>query len=173
MKAVVFDGQLRLTTDRPEPSPPPGEARIRTILAGICNTDLEVVRGYPDFAACWATSSWAWWSGRRPGVARPAGGGRDQRRLRRVPHLPGRPASTARAAPRWASSAATARSPSSSPADRQPAPGARRRAGSAAVFVEPLAAACEILEQVHVRPTDRASCSATASWGCWRRRCWP
>src|SRR5512136_2465600 len=49
MKAVVFDGQLRLVADRPEPSPPPGEARIRTILAGICNTDLEVMRGYASF----------------------------------------------------------------------------------------------------------------------------
>jgi len=67
MRALVFDGQLRLVTDRPEPAPPSGEARIRTILAGICNTDLEVVRGYAAFTACWATSSWGWWTGRKTG----------------------------------------------------------------------------------------------------------
>jgi threonine dehydrogenase-like Zn-dependent dehydrogenase len=40
MKACVFDGQLRLVADYAKPVPPPGEVRIRTILAGICNTDL-------------------------------------------------------------------------------------------------------------------------------------
>jgi len=42
-----------------------------------------------------------------------------------------------------------------------------------AVFVEPLAAACQLLERVHVGPTDRAVVVATASWVCLLRRCWP
>jgi alcohol dehydrogenase len=49
MKAVLFDGRLRLVAGYPQPAPAPGEARIRTLLAGICSTDLEVVRGYADF----------------------------------------------------------------------------------------------------------------------------
>ncbi len=43
------DGELRLRTDLPVPEPPPGEARVRVLVAGICNTDLELVRGYYPF----------------------------------------------------------------------------------------------------------------------------
>jgi threonine dehydrogenase-like Zn-dependent dehydrogenase len=32
--------------DLPVPEPAPGEARIRVTLAGLCHTDLELVRGY-------------------------------------------------------------------------------------------------------------------------------
>lgn len=49
MKAVVFDGRLRLINDRPIPSPPHGEALIRVTMAGICNTDLEITKGYLGF----------------------------------------------------------------------------------------------------------------------------
>jgi alcohol dehydrogenase len=34
----------------PEPHRPPGFARLRLLLAGICNTDLELQRGYYGFA---------------------------------------------------------------------------------------------------------------------------
>ncbi|MGE5758980.1 MAG: MDR/zinc-dependent alcohol dehydrogenase-like family protein [Gemmatimonadota bacterium] len=39
-------GRLRLRQDLPTPEPPPGEALVRVLAAGICNTDLELVRGY-------------------------------------------------------------------------------------------------------------------------------
>lgn len=49
MRAVVFrDGELVLT-DRPKPEPQAGEALVRVGLAGVCNTDLEIVRGYLGF----------------------------------------------------------------------------------------------------------------------------
>ena len=32
------------------PAPAPGEATVRVSLAGICGTDLELVRGYYPFA---------------------------------------------------------------------------------------------------------------------------
>ena len=48
MKAVVFDGKLRVI-DMPEPVPAPGEALIRVSMAGICNTDLEIMKGYLGF----------------------------------------------------------------------------------------------------------------------------
>lgn len=40
---------ITFVTDRPEPSPAAGEVRIRVRLAGICSTDLEIVRGYMNF----------------------------------------------------------------------------------------------------------------------------
>jgi len=49
MQAVVFDRGLRLDTDYPRPVPGPGEALIQVCLAGICNTDLEILRGYRQF----------------------------------------------------------------------------------------------------------------------------
>ncbi|MCP4002751.1 MAG: alcohol dehydrogenase catalytic domain-containing protein [bacterium] len=33
----------------PRPTPGPGDALVRVRLAGVCNTDLEIVRGYMDF----------------------------------------------------------------------------------------------------------------------------
>ena len=48
MLALYFDGNLRLR-DLPRPEPAPGEVFIRVLLAGICRTDVEVVRGYRDF----------------------------------------------------------------------------------------------------------------------------
>ena len=49
MRALVFNRQLRLITDYPAPTPQPGEALIRPHLVGICNTDIEVTRGYRNF----------------------------------------------------------------------------------------------------------------------------
>ena len=55
MQAVVLNRQpkghqqLRVVNDYASPQPPPGEVRIRTTLAGICNTDLEIVQGYAGF----------------------------------------------------------------------------------------------------------------------------
>jgi alcohol dehydrogenase len=49
MKAIVFDGELRLSANEPKPVPPPGEALIRVLMAGICNTDIEITKGYMGF----------------------------------------------------------------------------------------------------------------------------
>jgi threonine dehydrogenase-like Zn-dependent dehydrogenase len=50
MKAVVSDRGLTFAEDYPMPVPEPGEALVRVLLAGICRTDLEIVRGYKGFA---------------------------------------------------------------------------------------------------------------------------
>lgn len=43
-------GQLHYLQDYPQPTPRSGEALVRVRLAGICATDLEMVKGYmPDF----------------------------------------------------------------------------------------------------------------------------
>lgn len=48
MKAVRFDDRLRLMSDVAVPRRE-GEALIEVICAGICNTDLEIVKGYAGF----------------------------------------------------------------------------------------------------------------------------
>jgi threonine dehydrogenase-like Zn-dependent dehydrogenase len=42
--------QLQLRQDLPMPIPAPGEALVRVLRAGICNTDLELLRGYYPYA---------------------------------------------------------------------------------------------------------------------------
>lgn len=50
MKALwLEDQQLRLREDLPKPRPGKGQARIRSLLAGICSTDLELLKGYYPF----------------------------------------------------------------------------------------------------------------------------
>ena len=45
MKALVFDGSVRLVPDHPEPPRRPGWATIQVIRAGVCRTDVELVKG--------------------------------------------------------------------------------------------------------------------------------
>lgn len=49
MRALVFDGSLRYTTSHPEPTIGTGEALVHVLVAGVCNTDLELVKGYMGF----------------------------------------------------------------------------------------------------------------------------
>ncbi|MEJ5185617.1 MAG: alcohol dehydrogenase catalytic domain-containing protein [Candidatus Geothermincolales bacterium] len=49
MLGLYFDGSLKLRDDLPVPEPGPGEALIKVIAAGICHTDLEIVKGYMDY----------------------------------------------------------------------------------------------------------------------------
>jgi alcohol dehydrogenase len=51
MRALLFDGkQPRLDPQYDEPRMAPGEAMIRPTRAGICATDLEICRGYMGFS---------------------------------------------------------------------------------------------------------------------------
>ena len=49
MKALVFDKSLQFVPNYPDPSPRLNEALIRVTRAGVCNTDLEIVKGYMGF----------------------------------------------------------------------------------------------------------------------------
>jgi threonine dehydrogenase-like Zn-dependent dehydrogenase len=49
MWALRFDGRDAAVVERPEPEPGDGQAIVRPRVAGICNTDLEILRGYMGF----------------------------------------------------------------------------------------------------------------------------
>ena len=49
MRAVVFDETLQYKTDYAKPVPQEGEALIRVTLAGVCNTDYEITKGYMGY----------------------------------------------------------------------------------------------------------------------------
>src|ERR1700680_308633 len=50
MRALVYAyNSLSFEQHYPDPTLVKGEALIRVLQAGICNTDLEITRGYLDF----------------------------------------------------------------------------------------------------------------------------
>jgi threonine dehydrogenase-like Zn-dependent dehydrogenase len=49
MKAIVFDDELKCVENYPVPEPKEKDALIRVGMAGICNTDIEITRGYLGF----------------------------------------------------------------------------------------------------------------------------
>jgi threonine dehydrogenase-like Zn-dependent dehydrogenase len=49
MRAIVLDGQVQMRADRPAPVPAPGEALVRVVRAGVCETDLQLIKGYMGF----------------------------------------------------------------------------------------------------------------------------
>ena len=49
MRALVFDKELKYSDDLPVPKPAKDEALVRIRCAGICNTDLEIIKGYMDY----------------------------------------------------------------------------------------------------------------------------
>jgi threonine dehydrogenase-like Zn-dependent dehydrogenase len=49
MRALFWDGNMARLVDHPPPSPAPDMAIVRVHLAGICRTDVEITRGYMNF----------------------------------------------------------------------------------------------------------------------------
>jgi threonine dehydrogenase-like Zn-dependent dehydrogenase len=50
MRAAHLDGStVTLQTDYPKPEPPDGEVLVRVLRAGICETDLQLMQGYMGF----------------------------------------------------------------------------------------------------------------------------
>ncbi len=49
MYGLYYDGKLHFRDDLPMPQVGPGEALIKISAAGICNTDIEIVKGYMKF----------------------------------------------------------------------------------------------------------------------------
>ncbi|MCX6032912.1 MAG: alcohol dehydrogenase catalytic domain-containing protein [Chloroflexi bacterium] len=157
MRALLCDPSLRYDSAYSEPILPPGEALIRVRLAGICNTDLELVAGYMGFRGVLGhefvgevvTASDPTWVGRRVvGDINAACYVCEMCLAGRPHHCPHR--TTLGVQGRDGAFADYLTLPL---ANLHTVPDAVP--DELAVFAEPLAAACEILEQVHLRPTDR------------------
>ena len=51
MRAIVLDGdQVSLAATRPQPAPLTDEVVVRVLRAGVCETDLQLIRGYMGFS---------------------------------------------------------------------------------------------------------------------------
>lgn len=51
MRALVLTGnQVSFSSDHPGPTPKNGETRVRVLMAGICETDLQLINGYMGFS---------------------------------------------------------------------------------------------------------------------------
>jgi len=158
VRALLLDKDLRLVEDYPTPEPAAGEALIRVSVAGICNTDLELVRGYMQFRGIpghefvgvveRAPGAEEWENRRVVGEINAACGDCPTCRAGRPTHCPHR--TTLGIAGRDGAFAEYLTLPVH---NLLPVPDSIL--DEVAVFTEPLAAACEILQQVHVRPTDR------------------
>jgi threonine dehydrogenase-like Zn-dependent dehydrogenase len=167
MRALVQTASgLRLERDLPPPAKATGEALIRVTRAGICNTDVEIVRGYLNFRGILGHEF--------VGVVEEVYG---EAARAHAAHLIGqRVVGEINAACHRADCpACSAGMPTHCPnrttlgivdrdgafADEVTLPVENLRAvpdevtDDEAVFVEPLAANFEIAEQLHLRPTDR------------------
>ncbi len=158
MRALLLDKGLQIVEEYPTPEPAPGEALIRVHTAGICKTDLELAKGYRQFRGVPGHESVGVverapgaesWEGRRAvGNINAACGECPTCKAGHPTHCPHR--TTLGIAGRDGAFAEYLTLPV-----RNLYPVPVSIPDEIAVFTEPLAAACEILDQVHVRPTDR------------------
>lgn len=157
MRALLCDGGLRYDPAYPDPQPPAGEALVRVRLAGVCATDRELLRGYMGFRGVLGhefvgevvQSPDPAWIGRRVvGDINAACYACPTCLAGRRTHCPNR-----------TTLGITGRDGAFADALCLPLPNLHpvpaHVPDEMAVFAEPLAAACEILEQVAIRPTDR------------------
>ncbi len=161
MRALVLDDGVRLERDYPSPDTPvlpEGEALVRVRQAGICNTDLELVKGYARFRgvlghefvgiveACPLDPGWV---GRRVvGEINAYCGVCSTCRAGRPTHCPSRTTLGIRGRNGVFADSVTLpvrnlHAVPESVSDDQ------------AVFTEPLAAALSITDLIHVRPSER------------------
>ena len=49
MRAIELEGGVRFNADRPDPVPADGEVPVRVLCAGVCETDIQLIRGYMGF----------------------------------------------------------------------------------------------------------------------------
>ena len=49
MRAIVLDEKVDVVSGRPTPTPASGEVLVRVLRAGVCETDLQLIKGYMGF----------------------------------------------------------------------------------------------------------------------------
>lgn len=162
MRALVLSDQLTFTHDHPMPQPSAGEAIIRVTRAGICNTDVEILKGYFGFKGVLGHEFVGVVTQIAAQYPEIAIGDRVVGEINCVP---------CDSSSRNYFERAQDPSRNTLGIDRRdgvfadyttlPIVNLHRVPASVsddeAVFVEPLAAACQILEQVHMKPTDRVA----------------
>jgi threonine dehydrogenase-like Zn-dependent dehydrogenase len=159
VQALVFDRGKARVADVRKPSARRGSALVRVIASGVCNTDLELRRGYHDFAGIpghefvgivEGPKESPWMGKRVVGEINLACGRCDWCRRGLGRHCPKR-------------TVLGIRGHSGAHADYLTLPEENLHevphtvSDLEAVFVEPLAAACEILDQVEVSAGTRAA----------------
>ena len=164
MKAVVFDNELKLDNNYPKPEPKAGEALIKVTLAGICNTDYEITKGYMGYVGILGhefvgvvedvnsdNESDKKWIGKRV-VAEISWGCKDPNcewcAKKNYRHCPNRHTIGI-----WKKDGCMAEYLTVPTNILFEVP--ENVVDEQAVFVEPLAAACEITEQLHIEPTAK------------------
>lgn len=157
MRALLFDGTQARVSERPPPAAAPGFALVRMSRAGICNTDLEILRGYMGYRGVLGheltgrvADGPAAWLGKRVAAEINFACGRCsmcQQQLGR--HCPTRTVMGILGA-----DGAFAELVAVPVENLHEVPDAV--SDDQAAFIEPLAAAFEILEQVRVEPGTRA-----------------
>src|SRR5215470_18943505 len=50
MRAIILGDSVEVRADHPTPTPKPNEVLVRILRAGVCETDLQLIRGYMGFA---------------------------------------------------------------------------------------------------------------------------
>ena len=158
MRALYFDKKLRFCPDMRDPVPPPGEALIRTRLAGVCNTDLEIVRGYLGFTGVLG-HEFVGEVARADGAPQLVG----QRVVGEINAYCGECPTCRRGdpthCPHRTSLGISGRDGAMADYLTLPThllyPLPESLPDEWAVFIEPLAAALEITDKIHLRPTDR------------------
>lgn len=164
MRAIVFDKELKFDNNYPKPLPNKGEALIKVTLAGICNTDYEITKGYMGYSGILGhefvgivedvnsnNENDKQWIGKRV-VAEISWGCNEpdcdwcaQKNYR---HCPSRHTIGI-----WKKDGAMADYITLPTNILFEVP--NNVTNEQAVFVEPLAAACEITEQLHIEPTSK------------------
>lgn len=159
MRGLWLEGaSVRLRDDLPDPRVPPGEALVRILCAGVCNTDLEMVQGYFSYTGVpghefvgvveEAPGAKEWVGRRVVGEINAACRVCPTCRAGRPTHCPAR--TVLGIVKRDGAHAERILLPVANLHGVPPAV-----ADDVAVFTEPLAAALEIQEQVEVGPGDR------------------
>lgn len=163
MKAVVFDNGLKLEQNYPMPVLKAGEALVKVSMVGICNTDFEITKGYMGYKGILGHEF--------VGIIESVEGDSDAEKLigTRVVgeincgcakcdwcmkglerHCPSR--STLGI---WQKDGCFAQYVAMPVANLLTVP--ENVSDEEAIFVEPLAAALEILEQKHIQPIDKVA----------------
>jgi len=164
VKAVIYDSELKVVGDYEKPTPKKGEVLIKTKMVGICNTDHEITLGYMGYKGVLGHEF--------TGVVEAAGEGVDSCWIgKRVVgdincacNIEGcewcasglkRHCSNRQTLGIWQKDGCFSEYFTLPEENLVAIPD--HVSDEEAVFVEPVAAACEILEQLHIKPCDKVA----------------